>query len=228
MSRSGGPLAHPCNHVGRRQRAAAIGDLKLVCDATKKSVHQVHRICSLCAWAFLHAAPLHSRVHVLGIASLMLKMRISPGQRRHTHTLVPRLSNSERGRRRSGPICGENAETCECQSLEGACRRARIPTPLPSCRSGAHGEDEGGRHGAAGRAAQRSSAIAAGQKRAFGQGVAAGAVAPAAPPPSKISTFRQGDRCAVKSDTVSGTGVIQFVGEVASLGPGMWVGRASR
>jgi hypothetical protein len=57
-----------------------------------------------------------------------------------------------------------------------------------------------------------------------GKGVAAGAVAPAAPPPSKISTFRQGDRCAVKSDTVSGTGVIQFVGEVASLGPGMWVG----
>ena len=57
-----------------------------------------------------------------------------------------------------------------------------------------------------------------------GKGVAAGAVAPAAPPPSKISTFRQGDRCAVKSDTVSGTGVIQFVGEVASLGPGHWVG----
>ena len=57
-----------------------------------------------------------------------------------------------------------------------------------------------------------------------GKGVAAGAVAPAAAPPSKISTFRQGDRCAVKSDTVSGTGVIQFVGEVASLGPGHWVG----
>jgi len=69
--------------------------------------------------------------------------------------------------------------------------------PLPSCaaarRARGGGEDEGGRHGAAGRDAQRSSAIAAGQKRAFGQGVAAGAVAPAAPPPSKISTFRQGD-----------------------------------
>ena len=44
--------------------------------------------------------------------------------------------------------------------------------------------------------------------------------------PELIPTFRQGDRCTVggKEGTTAKKGIVQFVGEIGSLGPGLWVG----
>ena len=42
-----------------------------------------------------------------------------------------------------------------------------------------------------------------------------------------IPTFRQGDRCTVgagKEGVAPKKGIVQFVGEISSLGPGLWVG----